>query len=305
MNLYVTLDVSSVLTGFYNLVSDIQNSGNLVAMNQYAKLFGLTVSDITSVLNLSSEDIGNISKDMASYQETLDQVDRELRISKLWSRSSYSEVIDNIKNNILTSIGLDMATDVGANLMYQVADLAANIVEQFELEASYRPWGIGASITIDPATMIRGNMVTGSYLGAILSNISALSSVLSPNLKLLGGEESSTIKILGGSGTGDPLQDKTENQFSYIGRTDDSAVFNTVSQQANSQSSTLLTKDIDEESKKMEKMSKSMVEVADNVEIIVRLLDTNGIKVRSVGDSLDIGTISKVKNNFFGTSEGV
>lgn len=286
-------DVSAIMTGFYNLVSEISDSGNLVAMNQYANLFGLTMSDITSVLNLTAEEVKSISQNMATYEDTISQVNKELSGSKLLSRTSYSEMIENLENNIMTSIGLDMAGSIGANVAYLVADLAAGIVEQLNLGTEIHPWGIGASVDLDLSTMIKGGMVTGSYLSAILSNISALSSIASPNLKLLGGDDTSTIKILGGTGSSGVTTGTTTNQVTYVGRTDNSSVMGTVSQQANEQTSSILTKDVDEESKKMEKLSEAMLEIADNVEFIVQLLNINGIKVRSVMNSGDLSPSSK------------
>lgn len=304
-------DVSAILTGFYNLVQEVSDSGNLVAMNQYANLFGLTMSDITSVLNLTVEDIEAISKNMASYQQTINQVNSELGVGKLWQRTSYSEMIDNIQKNILTSIGLDMAGSVGANLAYWVADLAAGIVEQMDLGTEIHPWGIGASVDLDLSTMIKGGMVVGSYLSAIIGNISAITSALSPNLKLLGGEDSATIKILGGDGTGHTNGGQTSNQVTYVGRTDNSAVYATVNQQSSGQTSSVLKKDVDEESKKMEKLSQAMLEIADNVEFIVQLLNINGIKIRAV---MNEGSITPARydpsssnssvsgnNNFYGS----
>lgn len=286
-------DVSAIMTGFYNLVSEISDSGNLVAMNQYANLFGLTMSDITSVLNLTAEEVKSISQNMATYEDTISQVNKELSGSKLLSRTSYSEMIENLESNIMTSIGLDMAGSIGANVAYLVADLAAGIVEQLNLGTEIHPWGIGASVDLDLSTMIKGGMVTGSYLSAILSNISALSSIASPNLKLLGGDDTSTIKILGGTGSSGVTTGTTTNQVTYVGRTDNSSVMGTVSQQANEQTSSILTKDVDEESKKMEKLSEAMLEIADNVEFIVQLLNINGIKVRSVMNSGDLSPSSK------------
>lgn len=287
-------DVSAIMTGFYNLVSEISDSGNLVAMNQYANLFGLTMSDITSVLNLTAEEVKSISQNMATYEDTISQVNKELSGSKLLSRTSYSEMIENLESNIMTSIGLDMAGSIGANVAYLVADLAAGIVEQLNLGTEIHPWGIGASVDLDLSTMIKGGMVTYSYLSAILSNISALSSIASPNLKLLGGDDTSTIKILGGTGSSGVTTGTTTNQVTYVGRTDNSSVMGTVNQQASEQTSSILTKDVDEESKKMEKLSEAMLEIADNVEFIVQLLNINGIKVRSVMNSGDLSPSSKL-----------
>ena len=69
------LDVGSLLTGgvdattanslfssIIRLGQDIARTDNMVVKSQYANLFGMTISDLTSLLNLSSKDLVSIGK---------------------------------------------------------------------------------------------------------------------------------------------------------------------------------------------------------------------------------------------------
>lgn len=273
-------DVSAIMTGFYNLVQEISSSDNLVALNQYAKIFNLTVSDITSVLNLNSDAVKTISQDMKSYGQMTKQVTSELRASKLMSRSSYSEMMENIQKNIYASIGLDMANNIFANIRYEVLDQVANIVDMFDMGVEVDPFGVGASVKIAAGDMVKGTVAMDTYLRAYAKNITALGSALSPNLGALGGETNNSIKLLGGQGTSQITSGVTRNQATYVGNTDTSAVYQTVSQSTNQASSEILTADIDEEKEKMDQTLKSMQEIGDNVAFIVQLLNVDGIRVR-------------------------
>ena len=280
-------DVSSILTGFYKLVKQISDSGNLAAMNQYADLFGLTMSDITSVLNLTSDSLSQISADMVSYQATINRVTDELSVGKLYSRTSASEMFNNIKKNMLTSIGLDMANSLAMNLMYEAIDQAANVVDMFDLGVEVDPFGVGASTKIDAGALVRGATAGSTYMLAYLKNIAGLSSVLSPNLRLLGGEEK--VKIMGGTGLAQVSTGKSSNQQTYIGRTDDSGVYDTVNQETKQSSSEIMQVDIDEEKEAMKKTAQSMQEIGDKVAFIVQLLNIDGIKIRSMPGDVNSG----------------
>ena len=293
-------DVSNIMTGFYNLVTEIGSSNNMVAMSQYARIFNLSMSDITSTLNLTAEEVKSIADNMVSYQETVNRVNDELSVGNLISRTSYAEMVENIKKNTLTAIGLDMSNNVALNLMYEALDQAANLVDMFNLGIEVEPFGVGASTKIDAGALIRLTAASATYMGEWAKNIQGLSSMLSPNLSLLGGEESNTVKLLGGQGTGVTTSGVTQNQATYVGNTDTSAVYQSINQQANQSASEIINMDIDEEKKKMEETQKSMKEIGDNVAFIVELLNVYGIKVRAMPHTQgDIPAVNNSGNDFY------
>ena len=293
-------DVSNIMAGFYNLVTEIGSSNNMVAMSQYAQIFNLSMSDITSTLNLTAEEVKSIADNMVSYQETVNRVNDELSVGNLISRTSYSEMVENIKKNTLTAIGLDMSNDVALNLMYEALDQAANLVDMFDLGIEIDPFGVGASTKIDAGALIRLTAASATYMGEWTKNLMGLSSMLSPNLSLLGGEESNTVKLLGGQGTGVTTSGVTQNQATYVGNTDTSAVYQSINQQANQSASEIMNLDIDEEKKKMEETQKSMKEIGDNVTFIVELLNVYGIKVRAMPNTQgDIPAVNNNGNDFY------
>lgn len=293
-------DVSAIMTGFYNLVSEISNSDNLVALNQYAEIFGLTVSDVTSVLNLTSEQISVIAQDMASYSDMLQQVESELSTSNLLERTAYSEMITNIENNLLASIGMSMANSIGANLAYLAVDLSASILDMLDLKTNISPFGVGTGFDISSSSLLKSTAAVSTYLISLISNVSSIASALSPQLEALGGETSNIIKLVGGTGTNTVTSGTSSNQIVYYGASDSSTVYSTVSQLADEVSASVVTADIDEEQEKITDMVNNMSEVNDNVAFIVQLLNINGIKVRSLpGDSDTIATFTKDSTGFY------
>ena len=275
-------DVSDIMTGFYSLVQEISSQDNLVALNQYAKIFNLTVSDITSVLNLNADSISAISQNMKSYSQMVEQVNNELGYKKLFSRSSFSEQYENFKNNIFTSIGLDMANNLGANLAYELVEQAAAAVDMIELGLEVDPFGVGASTKIKAGDILKGTTALATYLGAYAKNIGALTSIGSPNLGALGGESSRTIEIIGGTGTNDISSGSNKNVVAFTGNTENSAVYNIVNSASKDSTSEILKTDIDEEKEKMDKTMSTMKDIGDNVAFIVQLLNIDGIRIRAL-----------------------
>jgi hypothetical protein len=127
--------------------------------------------------------------------------------------------------------------------------------------------------------MIKAGTATVTYLAAYLSNLGSLSSILSPNLAALGGEEGS-IKTFGGTGLSLLDNGKTQNEVMYVGNNDQGTVFNTVNQQAKQTSSEILQVDVDEEKEKMKKTQDALVNISDKMDFVVQLLNEDGIKIR-------------------------
>lgn len=275
-------DVSEILTGFYSLVKEISDSGNTVAMRQYAELFGLSMSDIMSVLKLTDEQIKAIAQDMASYSTSISQVEKELTYSKIYERTSKSGLLKNIEDNTMTSIGLQMADSLALNIMYDVIDQAASIVDMFTTGIELDPWGVGGSVKIDAGELIRGITAATTISAQYLTHLGALGSWF--DLKSLEDEGSSSgIVVEGGEGTGlgQVKSGFGKNEVTYIGSTDQSSVYKTLGQETKNSASSILGEDIDQEKERMKKQSEAMEEINDNVAFIVQLLNISGILIRN------------------------
>lgn len=85
------LDYAQLLTGGMNATTankllqsvvqygqSIASTNNQVVKSQYANLFGMTISDLTSLLNLSTKDLQSISSNMLSYSSTIAETEKGL-----------------------------------------------------------------------------------------------------------------------------------------------------------------------------------------------------------------------------------
>lgn len=112
-----------------NIVSFAQQIGNIqnnVVRQQYASLFGFQLSDITALMNLTSQDLLSISQNMLSYKDTIDATTAGL--ASLGDRVSMQDKIQNVMDNVFASIGENIATNVGAYTTWNIANLLESSV---------------------------------------------------------------------------------------------------------------------------------------------------------------------------------
>ena len=60
--------VNSLISSVVTYWSSIANESNQVVKNQYSKLFGLSMSDMTAIKNITSTDLKNIYNESLSYE---------------------------------------------------------------------------------------------------------------------------------------------------------------------------------------------------------------------------------------------
>lgn len=96
-------DANKLLSGVTRFGQQIASNTNQVVKSQYANLFGLTISDMTSLLNLSSEDLVNISKNMITYSSAVQEVTNQ--IQQIPNRMTLKDKIDTAFGNVMAGMG--------------------------------------------------------------------------------------------------------------------------------------------------------------------------------------------------------
>lgn len=102
-------DANKLLKGIISYTQSIASTGNQVVKSQYAQLFGLTISDMTSVLNLSSSDLVDISKNMLKYSEAVQETTNQLL--QIPERMTLKDKIDTMFENVMAGMGENIANN--------------------------------------------------------------------------------------------------------------------------------------------------------------------------------------------------
>lgn len=96
----------------------IASSTNAVVRNQYAQLFGMSVSDLRALQNLSTGTISDIAKTNLSYGGMMKELGDQY--SQIGNRLPISQMVSNVLDNLTTNIGMGVANSPGAFAAWMV-----------------------------------------------------------------------------------------------------------------------------------------------------------------------------------------
>lgn len=211
---------NKLLSGLVDYMQSISSSTNQVVKSQYANLFGMTISDMTAVLKLSSNDLVSISDNMLTYSQTLKEVDYQ--ISQIPSRMHLAERIQNLTENAILSIGGGIANNAGSYAAWLITSMIEQATGGINIPyVSVMGSGIDLNATVEG--LIKLGMVGASTLGQIGSIVTGLVGV--NNLSLANWNASSYtsrgsgfVGVTGGTSS-------TTSQSAFVGNTDSNAAY--------------------------------------------------------------------------------
>lgn len=191
-------DTNKLLASMVNYLQEIAESDNKVVKSQYAQVFGLTASDLVAAKNLRGM-VSNISKSSLSYGNAVDEVFNQM--NQLYSRLSISQMLANAKDNMIYSIGSNIASNPITYAIWEITSMIEDLTGGIAIPTI----GIMGN-SIDLETTITNLMRTGivgiSTLGAIGDIVSGIGSTFAPSSMLtkLGINSSDLKKITRGTG---------------------------------------------------------------------------------------------------------
>ena len=116
------------------LQSIAENTSSEVLRNEYGRIFGgFSVSDLRAIQNLTPTDIGYIDAYSLDYKEAHKELNEQ--ITKVASRTSLAEQVENMFNNLINSIGGQVAENeelyknwVYSNIAEQLGDVFGDVI---------------------------------------------------------------------------------------------------------------------------------------------------------------------------------
>ena len=159
---------SDIINNIVALGQNIAMSGNNVVKSQFASLFGLSVSDLVSLLNITTEDVKEITKGIVDYEQLRNETTNQL--STMWQRSTPTEMVSNVLSNAMSRIGAGLVNDPAMYAMWELANLMSSSGVDTTFE--FAPFGVGMSMTLTQLmkTGIVGQEALTSLLPAIVGN---------------------------------------------------------------------------------------------------------------------------------------
>lgn len=215
---------NKLLEGLVEYIQSIANTNNMVVRSQYAQIFGMTVADLTSLLNLSTEDLVSISENMLTYSNAIAETEKQL--SSLSSRTSVAEMVKNVFDNVMTTFGTSISSNISSYTAWLVTDFIEQATGGIALP-TVSVLGSFVDLNTTLTGLIKAGIVGGSALRNIGTILSAFSNIGSLSLEDWGGSETTGR----GRGLNTTLSDtntgigRTTSQTAYIGNSSSSDIY--------------------------------------------------------------------------------
>ena len=176
----------SGLVGFTQGIAEASKQ-NQVVRAQYAQMFGMSVSDLSAIMNLTTDDLVKIKDTTLSFDNAIKET--EQGIATIGSRMTLKNRLDTLFENVMSTIGESIANDPGQYMTYMLADVVEKATGGINLPT------VGAfGNFLDLETTVTGLIKTGivgynviNKLGTILGGLSG-----SNKLSLYGWGEAET-----------------------------------------------------------------------------------------------------------------
>jgi hypothetical protein len=148
------------------------NKNNNVVKSAYGDLYSMSLADMRAVTSLTSNDISSIYSQNMSYKDMGNELSQQF--SNISKRLSMSEMIKNVTDNFIYSLGSEITQNAASYVLWQITDLIQNETGGIHLPAV----SVFGNMVDLSAFTIEGMMKTGlvglstlGQIGNILSSI--------------------------------------------------------------------------------------------------------------------------------------
>lgn len=152
---------------------EISHTSNQVVRAQYGQLFGVTMSDMTAILNMSADELKSISNSMLSYSSAIQETASQLE--QIPKRMHVSELIDNVIENFKTGIASNIASSAGSYITWQIVDFVEQLTGGINIP-TISVMGSGIDLETTVTGLMKTAMVgvsTIGQIGTVLANLSS------------------------------------------------------------------------------------------------------------------------------------
>lgn len=110
-----------LLRSMVEYLKEIAVSTNNVAKSEIAQQFGVTISDLTAALNLSTNTLDNLSRQSMSYSQDITELGRQL--GQVAGRTSTAGMVDTMYSNVFFSLASNIAKNPILAATWRITDL--------------------------------------------------------------------------------------------------------------------------------------------------------------------------------------
>ncbi len=214
-------NANALLKSIVEISQSIASSDNRLVLSQYAEIFGMNITDIMAIGNITSENLLDISKNMLTYESMRQETESQL--STIGSRMSLQNQIDTLFSNVMSTIGEGIAGNAASYATWVVANMVEKATGGINI-----PFVSVLGSGVDLNATVTGLIKTGLVGYGALSNIGTLISGLSGknNLSLDNwGATDTRVSGQGFTGIKTTGISTTSSNTTFVGSTSESDIY--------------------------------------------------------------------------------
>ena len=274
-----TTDV--LLESMVEYLKEIADSSNKVVQSELGRVFGVSMSDLQSALNLNTHAISNIASQNLTYNSALLEVMAQMQ--QLPSRMSISTMMDNLWENLQWGLASGIAGNPALYGIWKVTDMIQQYTGGINVPSVFA-MGSGFNLNTTIENLMKLGVVGVSSLGMIGDLVSGLSSSWVPSSMYLKLQGLSNIQQLG-RGLATALSGLSESQTTFVGNTAGEDYYLSTKNQAagEGQQAVADAASENEAGKVVETIRDDVMDIKYLMTQITNIIDADGIKVSRRG----------------------
>jgi len=217
-----------LLESMVGYLREIAGGTNKVVQSELGRVFGVSMSDLRSALNMNVGIMGNVSKQNMSYMDTIAEL--VMQLQALPSRMSIATMMDNMWENLEWSLGTGIASNPALYGIWKVTDMIQSYTGGINVPSVFA-MGSGFNLNTSIENLMKLGVVGISSLGMIGDLVSGLNSSAVPGSMYAKLQGLSSIQSLG-RGLVTAMSGMSTSQTTVVGNSSGEDYYSSVKNQA-------------------------------------------------------------------------
>ena len=175
-------EANKLLKSIVQYLQELAGYDSNIVKNQLSKIFGVTVSDLIAVTNLSEESIKKIENDILTYDQMYGEL--EYQFQQLPGRLGIANLLENAFNNLTYQIGMSIGSNAASFAAWKITDLIHSATGGINIPY-ISAMGTGLDLEVTVERLIQLGLVGIATLGNIGNIISGVASAVLVAVRLI------------------------------------------------------------------------------------------------------------------------
>lgn len=159
-------EINKLLKSMTEYLQDIsENTSNQVTRNAFSQLLNISMADLQAIRNLNSTDIADIYNTTTNYESSIAEALNQF--SEVKNRTTLTEAINNVLDNVQWNIGMDIADDDKSLIGWQIQKILTQVRDAIGIQGTIGNWLTGIAAASSLFSIISSGLGSDGWLADI------------------------------------------------------------------------------------------------------------------------------------------